>query len=366
MAEEPGTELPAEHELQGEPMALIKRVPLPPAIGPHVLSDDEIRRTWRLSSALAASGMFKDARQAEVAFAKVLIGQDLGISATRALAGIDIVKGNVQLRGVLLLAFVRESKTYDYKIIELDGETEIPDVKTDAEREAKQRATLRFFQIQPDGSREALTPDITFTMAMARKQGNVKTDSAWMSARRNMLLWRAASDGVKFHCPDLLGGVPVYVEGELDNVRGEIGAGTGTGEARGVDLGPEVEAVIARATELGHAGLSDRASIETQLGDQPPWKFQEWVRAAKLELDGVPRDAEVVEPIDAADVEAPAADDAEVIEALRARALDLLADADGFDQEDDPDKAAMAREEAEQIMARVDRADTGQTTLGGL
>lgn len=359
MADELGTELPRGHELQGEPMALVKRVPLPPAVGPHVLSDDEIRRTWRLSSALAASGMFKDARQAEVAFAKVLIGQDLGISATRALAGIDIVKGNVQMRGVLLLAFVRESRTYDYRIVSLNWDD--PD-------EDKQHATLRFFQVQPDGSKEALEPDITFTMAMARKQGNVKPDSAWMSARRNMLLWRAASDGVKFHCPDLLGGVPVYVEGELDHIRGEIGAGTGSGEARGVDLGPEVEAVVARATGLGHAGLSDRASIETQLGDQPPWKFQEFVRNATAALDaisGEPVDAEIVED-EPEQVETPAADTAEVIEALRARALDLLADADGFDQDDDPDKAAEAREEAEQIMARVDLADSGQTTLGGL
>lgn len=352
MPDEPNAAIPAVHELVGEPMALVKRIPMSPAIGPHVLSDDEIRRTWRLSSALAASGMFKDARQPELAFAKVLLGRDLGISATRALTGIDIVKGNVQLRGVLLLAFVRESRTYDYRIVSLDW---------DNEDEALQHATLRFFQVHADGSREALEPDITFTMAMARKQGNVKPDSAWMTARRNMLVWRAASDGVKFHCPDLLGGVPVYVEGELDNLRGEIGAGSGTGEARGIELGPEVEAVIARATVLGHAGLADRASIETQLGDQPPWKFQEFVRAATLELDGMPQDAEVVDPADE-----PNGGLVPDVAGMRAQASALADEADAHDADGNADKAEAVRDQATAIMREVEILESGQTSMGGL
>ncbi len=277
---------------------LVKRVPLSPAVGPYVLSDDEMRRTYRLASALSSAGIHKkvDGRMSpEAAFALILIGQDLGISATRALASLDIVKGNVQMRGVLLLAFVRESRRYDYRIVELDGETEV-DSKIVEERESKQRATLRFFEILPDGSREQLHPDITYTMAMARKTGNVKDGSAWMSARRNMLLWRCASDGVKFHAPDLLGGIPVYTEADsFPEPEKALGEGTGDGRPVGIDLGPEVEKVIARATELGHAALADRATVEMTLGDQPPAKVVAWVKAANRELDDIPKDAEVID-----------------------------------------------------------------------
>lgn len=375
----PGTAGPlgAVHEPTKTAGELVKRAPLPAAVGKFVLGDDEIRRTWRVSSALAASGMFKDAQQAEVAFAKVLLGRDLGISPTQALMGLDIVKGNVQMRGVLLLSFVRKSRTYDYRVIELDGETEVED-RDLGRREAKQRATLRFFEVAPDGSKEVLTPDITYTMAMARKTGNVKDGSAWMSARRNMLLWRAASDGVKIHCPDLLAGIPVYTEADEFREAPALGDGTGNGQPAGIELGPEVEAVLARAADLGHAGLSDRGTVELVLGDQPPAKVAEWVRAANRELDEVPIDAEVVpepengplspggaraaepepEPVDGAQAPREAAQtaDPEAIAKMRAHALQLADIADGLEADGDHEQAARARDEATTLMAEVDAA----------
>ncbi len=400
-AEQPPDAAPlgAKHELATRPGDLIQRVPLPRALAPHVLSDDEIRRTFRLASALAVSGMYKDGDSkvtAEQAFTKILVGQDLGISATRALAGLDIVRGNIQMRGVLLLAFVRQSKTYDYRIIELDGETEIEGTVDVDKREAKQRATLRFFEVLPDGTKEALHPDITFTMAMARRQGNVKDKSPWYTARRNMLLWRAASDGVKFHCPDLLGGIPVYTEADSFPEAKRLGAGEGDGEARGLDLGPDVEAVIARATDLGHAALADRATIEITLGDQPPSKVVEWVKAANRELDEIPADAEIVPEAPEAvsrqntaqggvpsheglssSEDAPGASEAgesplsetavadpERIAALRRRGEALLADAEALQADDDP-RAAEVWEEAERIMGEVEAlSDPAQIELG--
>lgn len=392
-----------KHELVTRPGDLIQRVPLSKAVAQYVLSDDEIRRTYRLASALATSGMYKDGDgrvTAEQAFAKILIGQDLGISATRALAGLDIVRGNIQMRGVLLLAFVRQSRTYDYRIIELDGETEVEGTQDVEKREAKQRATLRFFEVAPDGTKEALHPDITFTMSMARKQGNVKDKSPWYSARRNMLLWRAASDGVKFHCPDLLGGIPIYTEADSFPEPKSLSTGQGDEQAAGLDLGPEVEAVIARANDLGHAALADRATVEMTLGDQPPAKVVAWVKAANRELDAIPQDAEVVEPQErvlqgntaqAAEpareadnapqappetpelhakyvrteyVYAGAASDPERIAALRRRVADLQDDAAQMEADGDP-RAEKVREEADLIAATIEaETDLSQTALG--
>jgi hypothetical protein len=74
----------------------------------------------------------------------------------------------------------------------------------------------------------------------------------------------------------------IVAQGELDagEERRELGAGNGNGEAEGIDLGPEVEAVIAHATELGASRFADRATIEVELGDQPPEFVAEWVRKA--------------------------------------------------------------------------------------
>jgi hypothetical protein len=114
------------------------------------------------------------------------------------------------------------------------------------------------------------------------------------------------SNGVRWYVPEATGGIPVYVEGEVPAAP-ELTAGDGDGQPQGLDLGPKVEAVITRATELGHAALSDRATIELTLGSRSPDVVNRWVRQATGQLDvmEVVPDAEVVaDP----EVEAPEID----------------------------------------------------------
>lgn len=241
-----------------------------------ITSDDEMRRCWRLASGLATSGLFS-VNKTEAAFAKILIGRDLGISPTQALMSIDIVQGNLFMRGVLLASFVRRSPNYTYKVKEHTNE----------------KCVLTFLERDPIDLTWAEIGESSFSMDDARAAGLSGNDN-YKKNPRNMLFYRAVSNGVKWLCPDLLGGVPVYTEAdEMPRARG-LGAGSGSGAAEGLDLGPEVEAVIARATTLGHAGLSDRASIEVQLGDQPPGFVAKWVGKANATLDDMPQDAEVV------------------------------------------------------------------------
>jgi hypothetical protein len=275
--QDPDAPLGERHEPSAE---LVRRQRLGPA-NALISSDDEMRRCWRLASALHASGMFK-VGQAEQAFAKILIGRDIGISPTQALMSIDIVQGSIFMRGVLLASFVRRSEGYDYKIMVQTEE------KCVVEFQSLSKATGEW---RVDGESE-------FTIKEAAKQGLTNKDP-WKKTPKNMLFWRAISNGVKFYCPDLLGGVPVYTEADhMPEVVAQLGAGTGTGEPEGIDLGPEVERVIERATQLGHARLSDRASIEVELGDQPPAKIAAWVREANAILAAGPArplaDAEVV------------------------------------------------------------------------
>src|SRR4051794_1239028 len=85
-----------------------------------VMSDDEITRSWRIAQALAGSGLFKDATSAEQAFAKMLVGLDLGMTPTQALMGVYMVEGKPQISSTVLAGFVRKSPGYDSLVTKLD------------------------------------------------------------------------------------------------------------------------------------------------------------------------------------------------------------------------------------------------------
>lgn len=254
-----------------------ERVAVMPAI-----PDAEIESTWRIAKALAASGMFKDVRQAEQAFAKILIGRDLGISPTQAMMSIDLVKGSVQLRGVLLASFIRKHPDYDYR------------VKVTTEEQCEVEFLRRF-----DGVWEPIG-EAGFTIDRARKAGLVKDGGAWKAHPQNMLLWRALSNGVKFYMPDLMGGIPVYTEADDFREAKHLGAGDGDGQPEGIELPAAVEDVLARAADLGHAGLADRGAAEIAVGGQPEEVVAAWVERADAELhdiaDAELADGEPVEP----------------------------------------------------------------------
>jgi hypothetical protein len=248
------------------------------------MTDDELSRTIRIAQDLAKSAMFKAEPGKSVtphqAFAKILIGRDLGISPTQALMGIDIVKGNIQLRGVLLASFVRKSPDYDYRVLEHD-ETHC---KIEFTRCPAYRPLTAADQWEVVGVSE-------FSMEDAQKAGLVKDGSAWKAHPRNMVLWRAMSNGVKWYCPDLLGGIPVYTEADsFEGTATEISTGSGDGSEPGWgDMSEEnvaaVEAIIGRAQALGHAGLSDRATAQMTLSGQPDSVVLMWCERTGRELD---------------------------------------------------------------------------------
>jgi len=254
-----------------------------------VMSDDEIRRTYRISEALAASGMFPDARRAEEAFAKILLGRDLGLNPTQAMTGIYIVEGKPQVAAVMLAAFVKRGGIYDYRVLEHTPET----------------CSIEFRLLLDGGEHEVLGVS-TFTIAEAQAAGLVKDRSGWAKYPRNMLYARAMSNGVKWFTPDATHGIPVYHEGEIVSTAELLTEGEGDGEAKGIDLGPKVETVIARAQALGHVGIADRATVEMILGGRGPDVVAKWCRDASVTLDqfeasgadgDAPTDAEVVEPV---------------------------------------------------------------------
>lgn len=251
----------------------------------RIMGEAEFDNVFRMAKALAASGMFKDVQQAEQAFGRILLGADLGLSPTQALMGIDVVRGNVQLRGTLLLSFVRKHPDYDYAITEHTDEAATVVIYRHGEVEGESR----------------------FTIKDAARAGLVKDGSPWKAHPGNMCIWRAASNAVKFFAPDLLGGIPVYTEADSFEEPKTIGAGEGSGEDPGwpLDMDPSlvflIEGVMARADKLGHAGLGTgaRGPIQMKLGHQQESVVTAWLEDAESVLDAIedqqePPEAEVV------------------------------------------------------------------------
>lgn len=274
---------PTQPDPEGAGTAIAHRDAQPAlALQSSILTDEEIGRVWRISKSLAASGMFKDVTQAEQAFGRILLGRDLGLSPTQSLMGIDVVRGNVQIRSVLLASWVRKHPDYDYSVVEHDAE----------------HCAIQFSY---KGNVEGVS---AFSMEDATKAGLVKDGSPWKAHPRNMVWARAMSNGVKWFCPDLTGGIAVYTEADSFEDRKAIGDGEGDGSEpgwQGVSSQQEkaLEAMIASANEKGHAGLSDRATVQMRVAGQTPafvdQQLQVWAKEL-AEFEPIPEAEVVPEP----------------------------------------------------------------------
>jgi hypothetical protein len=160
------------------------------------ITGGEMAVLFRLGKGLAASGMFKDATQASQAFAKLIFGRDLGLSATQAMTDIHIIEGKPEMSANLQASKVRSSVRYEYDVVELTND----------------RCELQFWK---DGE---VVGTSEFTIDDAKRAGLVKEKSPWVKYPRNMVFARAMSNGVAWYCPDVMNGIRVYAEGELADV----------------------------------------------------------------------------------------------------------------------------------------------------
>jgi hypothetical protein len=240
------------------------------------MSSDEMQAWWRTAEAFVQSGVFKGVEQVAQAYVKILLGRDLGLNPAQAMMSLDLVRGNLQMRGTLLARMVKESPSHDYERVESDAEHCVTD----------------FYGISKRTGEWTLLGREEFTMEDAKAAKLVKPDGAWLTWPKNMLFWRTISNGVKMHCPDLLGGVPVYTE--ADDFRELPAIGAVEGEPvepgwQGVSVADaaEIEKVIRRAERLGHAGLSNRGAVQMTLNGQPKGLVREWIKQSHAALDAM-------------------------------------------------------------------------------
>jgi hypothetical protein len=371
------------------------------------VNDAELATMFRTARALAESGLFKDATQASQAFAKMLAGRDLGLTPFESMSGLHVIEGKIEASSDLHATKVREAPGMDFRVawIKLDGPPEaageppkVSAVWMNEEDPADLRETygcaVVFYDGVPeggtwrDGQQRAVS---TFTHADAVRAGldqpsrNGKP-SNHVRYPRNMFYARAMTNGVAWYVPEVMGGLRVYGHGEIPGDTGEdLTAGdprtTSTAQAA-KSLPTEVEALIARARELGHAGLANRDAWAVRVGGDPA-HLATAIKSATVELNRMaagkepvpttepePEDAIVV-PETAADADTHGDADATVLAQARQAMADRLeeledriaraAEDPGVTSDDTADMEA----EAEHLRAQLGaQADPNQQELG--
>lgn len=214
-----------------------------------------------LGRTLAKSGYFKDAADEAKAAVKVLAGMELGIGPVAAMMGIHIIEGKPVLSANLLAGRVRSSGRYEYSVVAHDDN----------------QCSLQFYERR--GAEWAPIGNSTFTMADAAKAGLGQRDN-WKKNPRNMLFARAMSNGVKWYCPDVTTGIPVYTEGdELPGMRV-----SGDGEILEPPVAPERPTpVLAQSSEREMTDLQIQLADEMaerwpKEGDQVRWITSQGVK----------------------------------------------------------------------------------------
>jgi len=138
---------------------------------------------------MAQSGYFQDAKQEAQAVVKVLAGREMGFPAVASMTGIWIIQGRVTIGANMMAGAVKRSRRYDYKVTKINDEG----------------CWIDFYE----GGVKLGESSFTRAQAVAAKTQNID------KFPRNMFFARAMSNGVKWFCPDIFLGAPVYTPDEL-------------------------------------------------------------------------------------------------------------------------------------------------------
>lgn len=178
--------------------------------GVEVAQAVSYREAIELGHVLAQSGYFRDATTAAQAAVKVMVGSELGFAPMASIMGVHVIEGRPSVGGRLLGAILKRDPVYDYKIKRLEVERDPA---------GKPIGGKCVVVITENG--EPLEPESSFDWGEAVTAGLVKDKSNWIKWPTKMLFWRALSWGVDFHCPHLVGGIPLIAaedaEADADN-----------------------------------------------------------------------------------------------------------------------------------------------------
>jgi len=156
----------------------------------------------------AMAGYFKDINKTgdiETAIAQSLVriafGQEIGLTPFRALQDIHMVEGRLTFAAGLQAAMVKRHPKYDYQVQEHDSDHCIID-----------------FLERNEGSGEwTVIGTSSFSIDNAKRAKIYKPGGAWDQWPDEMVFARALTRGIRWHCPDVLGGT-VYTPEEAREI----------------------------------------------------------------------------------------------------------------------------------------------------
>tara|TARA_R110002096_G_scaffold414842_1_gene616147 strand:+ start:313 stop:1056 length:744 start_codon:yes stop_codon:yes gene_type:complete len=135
----------------------------------------------------------------------MMCGKSLGLSDFDSVTGIHMVDGRPQISANLMASAIKRHDRYDYKVTQYT-ETAV---------------TVEFFEVDAAGVMQSAGDPVTWTIEMAKTAG-LASRTNWKNYPRQMLRSRAISEGYRTYCPDALGNVTFYVEGEIDTPRRDV------------------------------------------------------------------------------------------------------------------------------------------------
>lgn len=364
------------------------------------MDDSELSRLWRTARALAESRLFKDATQASQAFAKIIAGRDLGLTPFEAMGSLHIVEGKIEAGGDLHATRVRSREGYDFRVawIKEDEHGRVAVYASEDKATDLREVVGCAIEFTVDGELRGVS---RWTVEDSERAGLMRPSRNGAPSNhkrypRNMFFNRAMTNGVAWYVPEVMGGMRVYGLGEVETSEDLTASDRGPiGTERADDLPTAVEAVVARASELGHRGLANREAAAMAVSRQSQEVVDDWLKNATQELNRLatgkpeptpepaPPDAEVVDdPAKPTEEEQRAADELGVpivsqgflddgpprkaepreqtaqAQELRERATELQEDAEGF-AESDQELAQELREKADELLAEADAMDDG-------
>jgi hypothetical protein len=149
------------------------------------------QQLWEIAERLAKSGPFENATAAQL-YARILVGDALGIDASTACSCIGHSKGKLVVAAGLQASLLARSDRYHIEVEEVSDE----------------RAAIRFFR---DGKHVGTS---VYTMAEAKHAGLASKD-VWAKYPSDLLFARALTRGIRRYAPDLLVGNPAITLEEM-------------------------------------------------------------------------------------------------------------------------------------------------------
>src|SRR5215475_1356214 len=151
--------------------------------------------TLTVAKLLAGSGFFGEVRQQGQALAKMLAGQELGMGPIASLMGVYFQNGKITYSANLMAAAIQKSPIYDYRVRKLDATV----------------CVLEFFE----HGASVGTSSFSIEEATTAELTTGTNRATWKKFPRNMLFARAMSNGAKWFCSGVFGGITPYTPDEL-------------------------------------------------------------------------------------------------------------------------------------------------------